>query len=182
MAATKLDLNSADLDSLVRQLYLSPRLARRIVALRPFASMADLEKVWGMDARTYARLVERAMVSPAPASPEATPEAPARPEPPVAIESLPPAAGESPLSSLGGPAELPPPDAPPAPPPARLAPKFAWALAVIVLCGAYLRFVGQNWDAGQHQHPDERFVTMVAEQSAPSVCSSTSSSIPKIRR
>src|SRR3954453_11383687 len=38
---------------------------------------------------------------------------------------------------------------------------LAGLLAGILLVGALLRFIGLNWDAGQHLHPDERFVTMV---------------------
>ncbi len=37
-------------------------------------------------------------------------------------------------------------------------------LAFITLVGAYFRFVGVNWDDNHHQHPDERFITIVAEQ------------------
>ncbi|MBZ0277818.1 MAG: glycosyltransferase family 39 protein, partial [Anaerolineae bacterium] len=32
-------------------------------------------------------------------------------------------------------------------------------LAVIMIAGGYLRFVGQNWDDYTHPHPDERFLT-----------------------
>jgi YYY domain-containing protein len=35
-------------------------------------------------------------------------------------------------------------------------------LGLVLLLGAYFRLVGLNWDAGQHLHPDERFITMVA--------------------
>src|SRR3954453_16736578 len=38
---------------------------------------------------------------------------------------------------------------------------LAGLLAGILLVGALFRFIGLNWDAGQHLHPDERFVTMV---------------------
>lgn len=37
-------------------------------------------------------------------------------------------------------------------------------LVAILIFGAYLRFVGQNWDDFTHLHPDERFLTGVAEQ------------------
>ena len=36
-------------------------------------------------------------------------------------------------------------------------------LVVILLAGAYFRFVGVNWDQNGHLHPDERFMTIVAE-------------------
>jgi len=34
-------------------------------------------------------------------------------------------------------------------------------LLAIILLGAFLRFYDLNWDANQHLHPDERFLTMV---------------------
>ena len=33
---------------------------------------------------------------------------------------------------------------------------------LLIVLGIYFRFSGLNWDAGQHLHPDERFLTMVA--------------------
>ena len=43
--------------------------------------------------------------------------------------------------------------------------KHTWAhdllLLVILAAATYLRVVGMNWDADQHLHPDERFLTMV---------------------
>ena len=38
---------------------------------------------------------------------------------------------------------------------------FDALLVAILLVGAYLRFIGLNWDDNQHLHPDERFLTMV---------------------
>ncbi len=40
-------------------------------------------------------------------------------------------------------------------------------LILILLGGAYLRFVGQDWDVEQHLHPDERFLTMVESSLIP---------------
>ncbi|MBI4212815.1 MAG: glycosyltransferase family 39 protein [Chloroflexi bacterium] len=38
-----------------------------------------------------------------------------------------------------------------------------WAIPLaILLAAAPLRFVGIDWDSGQHLHPDERFITMVS--------------------
>lgn len=37
-------------------------------------------------------------------------------------------------------------------------------LIAALLGGAYFRFTGLDWDHGQHLHPDERFLTMVADQ------------------
>ena len=36
-----------------------------------------------------------------------------------------------------------------------------------MLIGAYFRFTGMNWDANQHLHPDERFLTMVVSSIQP---------------
>jgi hypothetical protein len=36
-------------------------------------------------------------------------------------------------------------------------------LAVIVVFGAWLRLSGANWDDGQHLHPDERYLSIVAD-------------------
>ncbi len=36
-------------------------------------------------------------------------------------------------------------------------------LMLILLVGAYFRFIGLNWDENFHQHPDERFITMAAD-------------------
>ncbi len=44
--------------------------------------------------------------------------------------------------------------------------RYPWIWIILLLgilmVAAYFRFVGLNWDASQHQHPDERFMTMVA--------------------
>ena len=40
-------------------------------------------------------------------------------------------------------------------------------LALILVVGVYFRFVGLNWDANQHLHPDERFLTMVESAISP---------------
>jgi YYY domain-containing protein len=49
--------------------------------------------------------------------------------------------------------------------------KNAWVgeliLIGILVVGAYLRFVGLNWDGDQHLHPDERFLTMVSSAITP---------------
>ena len=43
--------------------------------------------------------------------------------------------------------------------------KRAWIydllLILVLVVGTYFRTVGLNWDANQHLHPDERFLTMV---------------------
>jgi hypothetical protein len=42
--------------------------------------------------------------------------------------------------------------------------KTSILLVLILLAGAYFRFTGLNWDNGQHQHPDERYISMVVGQ------------------
>jgi YYY domain-containing protein len=42
--------------------------------------------------------------------------------------------------------------------------KTSLLLVLILLFGAYFRFTGLNWDDGQHQHPDERYISMVIGQ------------------
>ena len=34
-------------------------------------------------------------------------------------------------------------------------------LVLVLIAATYLRVIGMNWDANQHLHPDERFLTMV---------------------
>ncbi|HDN05210.1 MAG TPA: hypothetical protein ENF27_04665 [Chloroflexi bacterium] len=43
----------------------------------------------------------------------------------------------------------------------------AGLLILILAAGAYLRFVGLDWDVEQHLHPDERFLTMVESSLMP---------------
>ncbi len=40
------------------------------------------------------------------------------------------------------------------------------AIAVIIMLAAVLRFVGVNWDENSHLHPDERFLTMVTNNTS----------------
>jgi len=49
----------------------------------------------------------------------------------------------------------------PAEPPPPYARYIRPALGGILLVAAVLRFIGLDWDAGHHLHPDERFITMV---------------------
>ena len=43
----------------------------------------------------------------------------------------------------------------------------ATAVAAVLALGAALRLVGLDWDQGQHQHPDERFLSSVLLQIQP---------------
>lgn len=64
---------------------------------------------------------------------------------------------------------------PPSPPPItshhapRRPARPSWPVRLLLLSlvlGAWLRFTGLDWDANQHLHPDERFLTMVTEKLA----------------
>ncbi|MCA2000864.1 MAG: DUF2298 domain-containing protein, partial [Chloroflexi bacterium] len=131
------DLNVADEETLARALQISPRVARRIIALRPYESAQQLEKVWGLDPAVLRRI------------------APQMEAEEKKVDK--PAAG----SNLAPPLEN-------AAAPSAKAPKGTWAssllLVLILLLGAYFRFTGLNWDDGQHQHPDERYISMVIGQ------------------
>ena len=37
-------------------------------------------------------------------------------------------------------------------------------LIIIIIISAFFRLYGLNWDQGQHLHPDERMITMVADR------------------
>ena len=45
---------------------------------------------------------------------------------------------------------------------------LGWIVLILILvAGAYFRFIGLNWDESQHLHPDERFLTMVEASLTP---------------
>ncbi len=52
-------------------------------------------------------------------------------------------------------------------PPLRIPWGSLLLLGLILLVGAYFQFTGLEWDQNTHQHPDERFLTMVAERIQP---------------
>ncbi|CAG0973141.1 hypothetical protein ANAEL_01292 [Anaerolineales bacterium] len=129
------DLNTADEEALVQKLQVSPRLARRIISLRPYKSVDELNKVWGLDPA----VLQRVLSSPGEPPLEKT-SAPSR-------ETRSPEMEEEPIS-----------------PPEKIPWQTSVLLVLILLVGAYFRFTGLNWDEGQHQHPDERYISMVIGQ------------------
>lgn len=142
---TKIDLNQAGEARLAQALKISPRLAQRIITMRPYNTPEDLKRVWGLDAATLETLI--ALLS------EDAPE------------------GEKSGLRHAEPAEAagrllePPPK--PVREPYRLSLGTVLILLAILLAGAYLRLSGLNWDQNTHQHPDERFMTIVAERIQP---------------
>ena len=47
-----IDINLASENELVKVLKISPRLARRIISLRPFTSFDQIDQIWGIDPQT----------------------------------------------------------------------------------------------------------------------------------
>ncbi|MBN2469882.1 MAG: glycosyltransferase family 39 protein, partial [Anaerolineae bacterium] len=84
-----------------------------------------------------------------PTEPPVTPEPPATPAPPVPATPEPPYASRRGFG-LDGQSVL-----------------IGLLLVVILVSGAYLRFLGQNWDDFTHLHPDERFLTGVVAGLSP---------------
>ncbi|OJX39485.1 MAG: hypothetical protein BGO78_13315 [Chloroflexi bacterium 44-23] len=170
-----LDLNTISEKDLIKVLRISPRLAKRILALRPFSALDQVNAIWGIDRETLDKIGEIFVF------PENIDEkregADEEIELPVYLtehlEKVKPEASEKPIGrfrkfvaallSTDDTAE------PEQPKPSK--PPFAWKpaliLAVILVVGAIFRFSGLNWDEGFHQHPDERYMTMVAEQIRP---------------
>ena len=51
------DLNTVDEDVLSRKLNISGRVARRIISLRPYQSVEQLNKIWGIDPAVLQRII-----------------------------------------------------------------------------------------------------------------------------
>jgi len=151
-----ININSSDEKLLVSALKISQRLAKRIIAFRPFQSTSQLEQVWGIDPQTLNRILP--LVTTGAESSTTVEPTPA----PVKVEEE-----TTELSDLS-PFEL----SLAAPRKPKRLPKISnktdillnWLLAAILLAAAFFRFTGINWDQNKHQHPDERFISMVAAQ------------------
>lgn len=136
---TKNDLNTASEAQLARALKISPRLAQRIISMRPYHAPEDLKRLWGLDAATLATL--NALLSGQIDGEQAQPEEPA------GTESQP---APKPVRE-----------------PRRLSLSTILIMLAILAAGTYLRLSGLTWDQNTHQHPDERFMTIVAERIKP---------------
>ncbi len=171
----RLDLNTISEKELIKVLRISPRLAKRILALRPFTSYDQLNSIWGIDRETKDKINEVfAIATSGEDSHEVVDEEVDLPdywtedadikssEEPAKL----PVTSEKFISDLMSTSRLAKPGQP-----KPLKPPFAWKpaliLTLILLIGAIFRFSGLNWDDGFHQHPDERYMTMVAEQIRP---------------
>jgi len=144
------ELNTADEEVLVRKLKISSRLAKRMMGLRPYQSLEEIDKVWGIDTATLQRI--KALVG------ESESEVDSDSEAGDLSDSSPVEEADSQVKAddLLQPAQL------------EQAEKPNWKINLLLLLifafGAYFRFTGLNWDDGQHQHPDERYISMVSGQ------------------
>jgi len=170
-----IDLNTATENELVKRLKISARQANRIIALRPFQSVDQLKMVWGIDPETVQRILPAVTVQPqgtvseSPVKETSTP--PDLPSLPKNVEQSPEVTAQ--IEGIQGEqtilqekAEEPAnqPDFPNPPKATKTSWKISLALVLILIAGAYFRFTGLNWDQDQHQHPDERFISMTAGQ------------------
>jgi YYY domain-containing protein len=170
---TPIDLNTIDESTFVKKLKISPRLAKRIIALRPYQSVDQLNRVWGIDSETLTRILPlvsvKSQVAPA-LSPVEEPLPQYTISPFENVPSIPntPTSGPESIEEPVQQTELvenePVEAAALAPSSPKTSRKVILGLVLILLVGAFFRFTGLNWDQNFHQHPDERYITMVADQ------------------
>jgi YYY domain-containing protein len=166
-----IDLNTVEEAVLVKKLKISRRLASRIIALRPYYSLDQLKEIWGINPEVLDRILPFIRVPQQIIIPDLSKEK----ESDLSGINNVPEEGEPKLISISteqknkSPSFLPDPSI--SQHSANRGEKFSWkvimGLALILIIGAFFRFTGLNWDQGQHQHPDERYISMVAEQIRP---------------
>jgi YYY domain-containing protein len=163
-----IDLNTVEKGVLVKKLKISRRLAERIIALRPYKSVDQLNTIWGIDpvelqrikslvSVTHQNIITDLSVRENPILPDIV----AYPAGQVPnINTIYP----EPKETLGSISVAQPYSPPPSPKAVKTSWKVSFTLILILFLAAYFRFTGLNWDQNQHQHPDERYISMVAEQ------------------
>lgn len=153
-----IDINTAAEDILVSKLKINLRLAKRIIAFRPYQTIDQLNQVWGIDAPTLERIKSLVTLESELASqPIETNTFPIESEPPnVIVETAPiePGFTESPFTDDIEPEKHKVKD--------NTNSNLNILLFFIILIGGFFRFSGINWDQNKHQHPDERYITSVA--------------------
>ncbi len=141
-----INLNTADESLLVSKLTISPRLAKRIIALRPYLSVEQLSQVWGLDAETLLRIQSMITIDPDVTNEQVQVDLPITPIKNSQIDTKPPQKEPA-----------------PAPKETSKTDKILDLILVLAfIIAAFLRFTGQNWDQNRHQHPDERYLSMVS--------------------
>lgn len=160
-----IDLNTSDEKTLINELKISSRLAKRILALRPYQSVDQLSHVWGIEPEILARI--RTLVTVHSAEENLLPEKEAT-HSAIVDESESRSSEAANLPDQPTSTEVVQEELQKEPVQIHKKTDVSWKtnliLILILLAGAYFRFVGINWDQNQHQQPDERFITMVAEQ------------------
>jgi len=170
----KSDLNFITEEKLAKKLNISLRVAKRILAFRPFKNKSQLDQIWGLDLETKQKIIELFDFESDQKAKESTSEIEVEKSGPLIVENLqnlsPELADEN--------ANLNPKILDTLPQPeidnkerllknTKQKSKPSWKtiilLLAIFLLGAAFRFYGINWDANFHQHPDERYMSMVAE-------------------
>ncbi|MHB8089792.1 MAG: glycosyltransferase family 39 protein, partial [Anaerolineaceae bacterium] len=143
---------------LTTSLKISLRLAKRIIAFRPYKTIDQLNQVWGVDSATLERIkthckieseepIQTIEISPSPVEPEPqlstahfTISNEVLEESVLATDIKEPQVKEKDKDNSN----------------------LNFLLFFIILIGAFFRFNGINWDLNKHQHPDERYITDVA--------------------
>ena len=69
-----IDLNTANKNELVKNLQISPRLAERIIALRPYQSVDQIKMVWGIAPEELQRILPLLIIDQQEIVPELKPE------------------------------------------------------------------------------------------------------------
>ncbi len=151
----KPNINTISEEKLVKILQISPRLGKRIIAFRPFISADQINQIWGIDSVTKQKLVDLF---------DFGSEVVIEPSLPVE-ESEEIKTVSSSFESISN-QEQPSVEAEPKVSISKARPswKTVSLLFIIFVVGALFRFYGLNWDENFHQHPDERFMSMVAEK------------------
>jgi len=169
---SKSDLNSLTEKELIEKLKINPRLARRIISLRPFHTFDQLNQIWGIDTRVIKLIKDEFTLKQEIDLPEFESINEETLENQSNNQQIETPEDEIPLPDYLSEGQISPTPENDAIPPkieegsvqkTSFFKKPSTLILIILLIGAIFRFSGLNWDDGSHQHPDERYLTMVAE-------------------
>lgn len=151
-----IDINTSDEQLLVSKLKISLRLAKRIIAFRPYLSIDQLNQVWGIDDKTLERIRSLVKIESDQSADAAEPLHSFEESITVVSDSTIVSTVEENKGTLfadeAGPVKI----------KDKANSNLNLLLFCIILIGAFFRFNGTNWDLNKHQHPDERYITDVA--------------------